>query len=265
MNVVVRIPIKQLIHDPIGFALDRALAFVVTLFIPIPFVGEVAVSFKKPLLMLFCATIISLTGLLLFITTILFSPSLLLQNLGQTITSLLNPAQSVPIDVLKDYVEAGFVDTDSPLKNPFSGQGMANTTATVTFHEFESLEINGAAYEGTEEGIDLVPNDLFFSTNQAAKLTTAPIIFNTLTGTVHTYQDSYGALIVEVTNVAQTVKTVYIHLQQILVTDNTIIHPGQPLGVMGSTGLSTGPHLEYQVRLNQGGSWAAVNPTAYMH
>jgi len=56
----------------------------------------------------------------------------------------------------------------------------------------------------------------------------------------------------------------YIHLSQILVGDNVTVRPGQPIGVMGSTGMSTEPHLEYQVRLNQGGNWIVQNPINYI-
>ena len=53
-------------------------------------------------------------------------------------------------------------------------------------------------------------------------------------------------------------------MQQILVANAQIVHPGQPIGIMGSTGMSTGPHLEYQVRLSQDGKWVVVNPMYYI-
>lgn len=256
---------KRAAKDPIGFTIDRTIAFLVMLVIPIPLAGELAVSFKKPLLFLLLVILVSIIALFAFLTTLFVTPSLLLRNLGQTIGGLLNPAQTISIDALKGYIEDGFSDTNSPNKNPFGGSGMGNTITTVNFHDFESLDINGSHYEGIEEGVDLVPNDLYFSTNKAAKLTSQPIIFTTLTGTTHTYIDSSGALIVEVTSKDNLIKTVYIHLKQILVADNTSVHAGQPIGVMGSTGISTGPHLEYQVRQNQGGNWVPVNPTGYIN
>ena len=84
-------------------------------------------------------------------------------------------------------------------------------------------------------------------------------------GTANTYTDQYGALYIVVINKEDTVETLYIHLSQFLIGKNTQVQAGEPIGVMGSTGLSTGPHLEYQVRLNQGRSWVTQNPVDYIH
>jgi murein DD-endopeptidase MepM/ murein hydrolase activator NlpD len=41
--------------------------------------------------------------------------------------------------------------------------------------------------------------------------------------------------------------TVYSHLQAILVPDDQWVERGQVIGLMGSTGKSTGPHVDYAV------------------
>lgn len=42
--------------------------------------------------------------------------------------------------------------------------------------------------------------------------------------------------------------TLYAHLDKIAVATGDVVHAGQIVGLVGSTGLSTGPHLHYEVR-----------------
>ena len=69
-------------------------------------------------------------------------------------------------------------------------------------------------------------------------------------------QGGYGNMI-EV-NHGKGIATRYGHLSRILVADNTRVVRGQLIGLMGSTGRSTGPHLHYEVRIDG----HAVNPAA---
>ncbi|WP_082441848.1 M23 family metallopeptidase [Sphingomonas sp. Leaf33] len=68
----------------------------------------------------------------------------------------------------------------------------------------------------------------------------------------------YGNL-VEI-NHGKGIETRYGHLSKILVAPNTRVSRGQLIGLMGSTGRSTGSHLHYEVRIDG----HAVNPTPYM-
>jgi len=54
-------------------------------------------------------------------------------------------------------------------------------------------------------------------------------------------------------------ETVYGHLSKKLVNENDIVHAGDPIGLGGSTGRSTGPHLHFETRILGN----AINP-AYM-
>jgi murein DD-endopeptidase MepM/ murein hydrolase activator NlpD len=55
--------------------------------------------------------------------------------------------------------------------------------------------------------------------------------------------------------------TWYAHLSKIEVTPGQYVHKGQEIGLVGSTGFSTGPHLHYQVMLNG----TPVDPTPYLN
>ena len=56
------------------------------------------------------------------------------------------------------------------------------------------------------------------------------------------------------------VETVYGHMQETLVKQGDIVKRGQEIGLMGSTGRSTGPHVHYAVLVNGKG----VNPKNYI-
>jgi murein DD-endopeptidase MepM/ murein hydrolase activator NlpD len=56
------------------------------------------------------------------------------------------------------------------------------------------------------------------------------------------------------------VTTRYGHLSRLLVKEDEIVHRGQLIALMGSTGRSTGSHLHYEVRI----AGEAVNPLPYV-
>lgn len=56
------------------------------------------------------------------------------------------------------------------------------------------------------------------------------------------------------------IKTRYGHMQMILVQPGQFVHRYQIIGYMGNTGMSVGPHLHYEVWVNNN----PVNPLAYM-
>lgn len=55
--------------------------------------------------------------------------------------------------------------------------------------------------------------------------------------------------------------TGYGHLSQIFVAAGQQVQKGQAIGAVGSTGMSTGPHLHFEVRLNG----KPTDPAAYLH
>lgn len=72
------------------------------------------------------------------------------------------------------------------------------------------------------------------------------------------WQNGYGQLVV--VNHGGGLTTRYGHLSHIDVEANQTVSRGQLLGKVGSTGRSTGPHLHYEVRIND----QPVNPMQYL-
>jgi hypothetical protein len=55
-------------------------------------------------------------------------------------------------------------------------------------------------------------------------------------------------------------RTLYGHLSELYVKDGDRVRQGEVIGRVGSTGLSTGPHLHFELRLPADGGWVAVDP-----
>ncbi len=69
-------------------------------------------------------------------------------------------------------------------------------------------------------------------------------------GIAYVYRMGTGYGNVIVIDHGANIATVYAHLDSFLINDNTAVIKGQPIGVVGSTGYSTGPHLHFEVRIN---------------
>ena len=54
--------------------------------------------------------------------------------------------------------------------------------------------------------------------------------------------------------------TVYMHMSKLLVSEGQYVKKGDLIGLVGSTGSSTGPHLHFSIRLNG----AYVDPKQYV-
>jgi murein DD-endopeptidase MepM/ murein hydrolase activator NlpD len=83
----------------------------------------------------------------------------------------------------------------------------------------------------------------------------------TVSGTIVSagWNGGYGkAVVIEHSNGAR--HTLYGHLSQISVQAGQSIEQGTVLGLVGSTGQSTGPHLHFEERVPNGDEWVAIDP-----
>ncbi|WP_399251226.1 M23 family metallopeptidase [Synechococcus sp. CS-205] len=69
----------------------------------------------------------------------------------------------------------------------------------------------------------------------------------------------YG-LAVEIEHTNPLRRTLYGHLSELYVKEGELVKQGTVVGRVGSTGLSTGPHLHFELRLPDSGGWVAIDP-----
>jgi murein DD-endopeptidase MepM/ murein hydrolase activator NlpD len=62
----------------------------------------------------------------------------------------------------------------------------------------------------------------------------------------------------------QPLYTLYAHLSGVLVVAGQVVKAGDPIGLVGSTGRVSGPHVHFEVRLNGDGYRHTVNPLLWM-
>jgi murein DD-endopeptidase MepM/ murein hydrolase activator NlpD len=72
------------------------------------------------------------------------------------------------------------------------------------------------------------------------------------------WQGGYGSTVI--INHGQGMTTLYGHCSQIYVRDGQTVQKGEVVAAVGSTGMSTGPHLHFEVRING----EPQNPLAYL-
>ncbi|HEY9877351.1 MAG TPA: peptidoglycan DD-metalloendopeptidase family protein [Leptolyngbyaceae cyanobacterium] len=76
--------------------------------------------------------------------------------------------------------------------------------------------------------------------------------------TVSDFLGGYGLTVI--LNHDETLESRYAHLSQILVQPGEWVEQGEVVGLVGSTGNSTGPHLHFEMRQLTAQGWMAVDP-----
>jgi len=238
-------------NDPFGFIIDSIVIIVVNLLVPIPMSGKIAAQFRGPVLGCLISFLVLGLFILTVLGTILMTPLLITSGFLKTFT--LGSGASLSAD-------NGFDEASIPHQNPFGGQGMDFCTVSAYFMDSGYYLFFGKNHTG----VDLVPSNSYFTNSNAFKTTREIIIFSTINGRVNYYTDSEGGETVEVTNSDNSLKVIFIHFSEVLVNTGNIIKAGTPIGIIGSTGFSTGAHVHYEIRIKNGSSWLAVNPLNYI-
>jgi len=87
------------------------------------------------------------------------------------------------------------------------------------------------------------------------------------TGAVDDRKDPYGLSVAirhDFGSQDHTLYTVYAHMSQLDVTEGQWVQAGEPIGQVGQTGFATGPHLHFEVRLDDSSFFTTRNPELWL-
>jgi hypothetical protein len=79
--------------------------------------------------------------------------------------------------------------------------------------------------------------------------------------------DPYGLAVVirhDFSFEGQSILTVYAHMEKVLVEVGQYVTVGEPIGKIGITGNTSGPHVHFEVRLEKNGQYTVQNPELWM-
>jgi len=249
--------IQSLKENPLGTIIDIILTCIVGAFVGNPLAAHLVVRYKKQILFVLAGFLILIIGIPVLVFVSFFH---YLSHPPQGITQGGGGLQGVALyESLQGYREEGFTDTQIPAKNPLGNTGLLFSVISFDYHQ-EGY----AHFDGIHKGTDLVPSDFYYAQSKAFTKTNRIIIFATMNGTVKYYVDEYGSNTVEVTNTQGTIKTIFMHLDVSFVSTGQGTKAGEPIGVMGNTGISEGTHLHYEIRQLRGNQYVDVDPKTYL-
>ncbi len=234
---------QQILSNPFEFILDCIVRAIAYLFIPFPLAAEVLVRFRGMVLVILLNVVLLIVVLVVALFSIFTNPSVI---------SNANANINIPID-------GSFIATDVPLQNPLGGLGLSLVKITAGF-----MDPNYSFFGGIHTAVDFVPNEEYYLNNKTYKETGSVVVYATMNGTVIYNVDQYGSNTIEVTNKDNSIKVIVMHLNSVYVTTGEAVSAGKPIGTMGDTGFSTGEHLHYEMRSNNGNGWTPVNPLGYI-
>lgn len=233
-----------ILSNPLEHLFDRFIHFLVGILIPIPFcddlISELISKYKH--------------YILFFGLIVMISISLYINN--PNVFSAKIQDSRLPESLL-DYCEKNTMNSGLPVNNPLGGIGL--DFSIITAHYLD----NGyfLIFNRWHKAIDIVPSENYYNNSKAYQLSGNVIIIATHSGIADWWIDPNGALIARITNQTETIRTAYAHLAEIFITNGQSIEAGEPIGIMGNTGNSTGVHLHYSIEYkNKPETWDFIDP-----
>ena len=167
------------------------------------------------------------------------------------------PPISVPVSALLSGAGGSFRLTDvfrvTPRPGPIGGNGNARPL----------FPLIGSAVTTSNFGWRLHPvlgNWIMHSGRDLAAPEGTPVVA-VLAGKVVSSGPAGGyGLAIEIEHGGVQRRTLYGHLSELYVKEGARVSQGEVIGRVGSTGLSTGPHLHFELRIPQDGGWVAIDP-----
>lgn len=157
-----------------------------------------------------------------------------------------------------------FQYTNAKFSMPFETWNSSQDVVTSKFSPSRTITVNGVVQTRPHTGIDLV-----------VKSINSPRICAVMDGEVVSSKigsSGYGNYVV-IKHILEddikenlTIYTLYAHMKEgsLMVGEKNKVVKGQVLGIMGSTGNSTGPHLHFEIRVGSNESKNAVDPYNYL-
>ncbi|MCX5950406.1 MAG: M23 family metallopeptidase [Cyanobacteria bacterium] len=167
------------------------------------------------------------------------------------------PPISVPVSALLSGSGGNFRLTDvfrvTPRPGPIGGNGNVRPL----------FPLIGSAVTTSNYGWRLHPllgSWIMHSGRDLAAPEGTPVVA-ALAGTVVSSGPAGGyGLAIEIEHGGVHRRTLYGHLSELYVKEGARVGQGEVIGRVGSTGLSTGPHLHFEMRIPQDGGWVAIDP-----
>jgi murein DD-endopeptidase MepM/ murein hydrolase activator NlpD len=167
------------------------------------------------------------------------------------------PPISVPVSALLSGSGGSFRLTDvfrvTPRPGPIGGNGNIRPL----------FPLMGSAVTTSNFGWRLHPllgSWIMHSGRDLAAPEGTPVVA-ALAGTVVSSGPAGGyGLAIEIEHGGVHRRTLYGHLSELYVKEGARVSQGEVIGRVGSTGLSTGPHLHFEMRIPQDGGWVAIDP-----
>ena len=143
---------------------------------------------------------------------------------------------------------------------PFETWDSNKDVVTSKFSPSRTITVNGVVQTRAHTGIDLVV--ISISNPKICSVLSGKVVVSKAGNT------GYGNYVVIEHTSAENITfyTLYGHMKEgsIMVAEGTEVQAGQVLGIMGSTGNSTGAHLHFEIRMNKNSSSNAVDPYNYL-